>query len=112
MTKRAKLTHEAGEEESSDSRPKFNLPCALLCDPRCSPQLAQYAFAFLDTADVVFGINSLQHTIRDYHSLIDDNWWKRRLTAEFGSSVTRFSNATLQPPQLAGTSTNMEQRSH
>lgn len=73
----------------------FNISLALLCDSRCSSELAHYVLDFVDMSDILFGVNILERAQHDHHVLTDGRWWKRRMTREFGSSVTRWSDETL-----------------
>lgn len=88
--KRAKLNN------MSNSVNKYNIPLALLTDSRSSTELAQHVFEFLDMFDVLFGINMLERARHSHGVLLDGKWWKRRLTHELGSKVTRWSDDVLQ----------------
>ena len=73
----------------------FDIPSALVHDYRFPSQLAQYVFNFLPINDILFTFRSISRA--HYSSLLlhDNHWWKQRLTREYGSSVTRWSDATL-----------------
>lgn len=89
------LTPPAKRVKSNDHVNKFNIPFALFNDQRSSYGLAQYVFEFTDMFDVLFGINMLERAQHCHVGLVDDNWWKRRLTHELGSHVTRWSDEVM-----------------
>lgn len=78
-----------------DKRSKFNIPGALLTNTRCSEQLAQYVLEFVDVTDVLFAINALDSASHNHQVLMSNKWWKRLLTQQYGSSVTRWSDDEL-----------------
>jgi hypothetical protein len=92
VDKRARL-----EDQSNNvTMRKFNIPRALLTCLRCSSALAQYVLDFLDMNALIFAVNMTEHTIHNHAVLLDDKWWKRRLTHDLGSHVARWSDDLLR----------------
>lgn len=90
------LKDQSNNEIKHGDRVKFDIPTMLLSDPRCSTHLTHYVLDFVDSEDVLFGLSSWNHLHHNHTTLTDSVWWKKRLTREFGTSVTRWSNATLE----------------
>jgi len=82
--------------EVIDMRPKFDIPTALIYHQRFSSHLAHYLLNFLPINTILFTLRRLSRAHRTSPLLLDNDWWKRRLTNDYGSSVTRWSDATLQ----------------
>jgi len=78
-----------------NARPIFNFPTALINDHRFSTHLAHYLLNFLPINTIIFTLRNISRAHRASELLCDNDWWKRRLCHDYGSSVTRWSDSTL-----------------
>jgi len=79
----------------NDTRPIFDIPSALTQDHRCSSDLAHYILDFIPINAILFCLRRLNRAHHTSQLLLHNQWWKQRLAREFGFSVTRWSQSTL-----------------